>query len=104
MHVCFLTPEYPPLDSGGIGTSIRNLGRALVRSRHRVTVLGWGREARFDDQGVSIRFLKGPPIPKTGWAWMRVALQREANRLGSEEALDIVEAPDWGGMTAGMHL
>ena len=104
MHVCFLTHEYPPLDSGGIGTSIRNLGRALVRLRHRVTVLGWGREARFEDQGISIRFLKGPPIPKTGWAWMRVTLQREVNRLVSEEALDIVEAPDWGGMTAGMRL
>ncbi len=34
---------------------------------------------------------------------MRFILQREVNRLVSEEALDIVEAPDWGGMTAGMH-
>ena len=103
MHICFVTHEYPPLDTGGIGTSIRNLGRALVQSRHRVTVLGWGREACFDEQGISVRFLKGPPIPKTGRAWMLLSLQREVNRLVSEESLDIVEAPDWGGMTAGMR-
>lgn len=104
MHIAFLTTEYPPLPSGGIGTSIRNLARALVKIGHRVTVIGWGANAEFDDQGVQVRFLtaKGYP-PKTGWLLSRRRIQQELRRMVHEEALQIVEAPDWCGLSAGIH-
>src|SRR4051794_1255379 len=101
MHIGFVTTEYPPLPSGGIGTSIQNLARELVVRGHQVTVLGWGRVAEFEDQGVRVRFLKTAFLPKTGWVMGRLALQRELHRLVREEKLRIVEAPDWCGLSAG---
>jgi glycosyltransferase involved in cell wall biosynthesis len=104
MHVGFLTTEYPPLPSGGIGTSVRNLGRALVAAGHRVTVVGWGPEATFEDGGVRVRFLGHTRLPSLGWLLHRAAARRELVRLVEEEALDVVEAPDWCGPSAGLRL
>lgn len=104
MHILYLTSEYPPLPSGGIGTSIRNLGRALVSQGHRVTVLGWGQKAEFEDQGVRVRFIGQSNIPKLGWLLNRQLAQREINRLVRDDGVEIVEAPDWCGLSAGMHL
>jgi glycosyltransferase involved in cell wall biosynthesis len=103
MHVGFLTTEYPPLPSGGIGTSLRNLARALVAAGHRVSVVGWGREAHYDDQGVSVRFLTSRFVPKTGWLTSRRMLRHELRRLVQQEGLDVVEAPDWCGLSAGIR-
>lgn len=103
MHIGFLTTEYPPLPSGGIGTSIQNLAREFVARGHRVTVLGWGHDVEFDDQGVKVRFLNGAFLPKTGWLVVRMALQRELRRLVLEEGLRLVEAADWCGLSAGLR-
>lgn len=104
MHVGFLTTEYPPLPSGGIGTSVRNLARALAAQGHRVTVVGWGREAGFDDAGVRVRFLGESRAPRMGWLLNRAAARRELARLVEEEELAVVEAPDWCGPSAGIRL
>ncbi|MES1242688.1 MAG: glycosyltransferase family 4 protein [Acidobacteriota bacterium] len=104
MHVGFLSNEYPPLPSGGIGTSVRNLARALVAAGHRVTVVGWGHEARFEDGGVRVRFLGHTPLRSLGWLLHRSAARRELLRLIDEEGLDVVEAPDWCGPSAGLRL
>src|SRR5918912_835422 len=101
MHVVFLTVEYPPLPSGGIGTSVRNLARALVAQGHRVTVLGVGPETEFDDQGIMVRFIGETHVPKVGWLWDVRRVQRELNRLVRAEGAEIVEAHDWGGGSAG---
>ncbi|HEX8141049.1 MAG TPA: glycosyltransferase family 4 protein [Pyrinomonadaceae bacterium] len=103
MHVLFLTIEYPPMPSGGIGTSVRNLGRALVRQGHRVTVVGAGPEAEFEDEGVRVRFIGETRVPKIGWLWDIRRAERELNRLVREEGAEIVEAHDWGGVSAGVH-
>src|SRR5581483_3844396 len=104
MHIGFLTNEYPPLPSGGIGTSIRNLARALVTQGHRVTVLGWGQPTEFNDRGVTVRFFSDTKVKKMGWLVNRWRMQQEINRLVSNEQLEIVEAPDWCGLSAGMSL
>ncbi len=104
MHIAFLTSEYPPLPSGGIGTSIQNLSRELVKQGHRVTVLGWGKKTEFEDHGVRVRFLEATRIPKMGWLINRIFAAHELNRMVHEEGLDIVEAPDWLGLSAGMKL
>jgi alpha-maltose-1-phosphate synthase len=100
LHIGFLTLEYPPLISGGIGTSIRNLARALVRLGHQVTVLGWGKDAAFEDQGVRVRFIGHTRLPGLGWLIHRRRIQQEINRLVKEENLAIVEAHDWCGPSA----
>ena len=81
MHISFLTTEYPPLPSGGIGTSIKNLAHALVNLGHRVTVIGWGPETEFDDDGVHVKFLGHTKIPKMGWFLNRKRAEKELNRL-----------------------
>lgn len=104
MHVGFLTPEYPPLPSGGIGTSMKNLARALVARGHRVTVVGWGPLAELEDEGVRVRFLGHTRVPRMGWFLHRRAARRELLRMVEKEGLDVVEAPDWCGPSAGIRL
>lgn len=108
MHICFLSNEYPHPEvgsSGGIGTSIRNLARQLVRMGHKVRVMGWHKqEIEIEDNGVHVHFFKATSIPKMGWMLNRKRLQDEVNRLVRQDGLDIVEAPDWVGMSAGMKL
>ena len=103
MHIAFLTSEYPPLPCGGIGTNVRNLARAMVAAGHRVTVIGWGPQTAFEDEGVRVRFLGHTRLPKLGWFLNRRRAAREINRLVREEGLDIVEAADWCGMSAGLR-
>lgn len=104
VNIAFLTSEYPPLPHGGIGTSIRNLARALVTDGHQVTVLGWGQSAEFEDQGVRVHFLGDKTFPKMGWFLNRRYAQKELNRLVRAREIDIVEAQDWCGLSAGMRL
>jgi glycosyltransferase involved in cell wall biosynthesis len=104
MHIAFLTSEYPPLPHGGIGISIRNLARALIAAGHEVTVVGWGEKLSFEDQGVRVRFLGHASIPRMGWFLNRRRARNELSRLVHEQHVDIVEAQDWCGLSAGMRL
>src|SRR3954454_9434256 len=104
MHIGFLTTEYPPMPSGGIGTSIRSLARALVTHGHQVTVVGWGRDCAFEDEGVQVQFLPETRIPKTGWLLNRKSAASRLNGLVRDAGLDIVETHDWCGPSAGMQL
>lgn len=104
MHVAFLTTEYPPLPSGGIGTSIRNLARALVAEGHRASVLVAGAGREFEDRGVPVRFTGETRVPKLGWLWDARRAQRELNRMIRREGVDVVEAHDWCGPSAGLRL
>ncbi len=104
MHVGFLTLEFPPLPSGGIGTSLRTLGRALVAQGHRVTVVGWGPKLETEDEGVRVRFLGDSAFPKMGWLLNRLSVRRELVRLAEREGLDLVATHDWCGPSAGLSL
>jgi glycosyltransferase involved in cell wall biosynthesis len=104
MHVAFLTTEYPPLPSGGIGTSIRNLARALVARGDRATVLVAGAGAEFEDRGVRVRFTGETSVPKLGWLWDARRAQRELNELVRRDGVDVIEAHDWCGPSAGLRL
>lgn len=47
MKIAFLTPEFPHPktgSSGGIGTSILNLSKGLVKDGHEVSVLVYGQD------------------------------------------------------------
>lgn len=104
MHIGFLTLEYPPLPTGGIGTSMRTLGRALVAQGHRVTVVGWGPRLETEDEGVRVRFLGDSALPKMGWLLNRLSVRRELVRLAGKEGLDLVATHDWCGPSAGLSL
>lgn len=104
MRIAFLSNEYPPLPAGGIGTNLRNLARTLVRQGHHVWVVGWGPETRFDDQGVRVRFVGHTRVPKLGWLLNRRRAFRVLAGLVAGDGVEIVEAPDWCGPSAGLRL
>lgn len=109
MHIGFLTPEYPhPLStsSGGLGTSIENLVTTLAKKGFKVTVFIYGQKENKEitEAGVHFHFIKEQKYILLGWYLHRKFLQRYLNKIVYAEKLDIIEAPDWTGITAFMSL
>ena len=105
MKIAFLTPEYPHPktgSSGGIGTSIKNLAMGLLAENSSVRVLVYGQkeEAVFDDNGITIQQIKNVKFKGLSWWLTRKKLERIINQLYANKEIDLVEAPDWTGITS----
>jgi glycosyltransferase involved in cell wall biosynthesis len=105
MKIAFVTPEYPHPktgSSGGIGTSIRNLAIGLLAQGCSVRVLIYGQkeEAIFDDNGITIQQIKNVKFKGLSWWLTRKKLERIINALYANDEMDLVEAPDWTGITS----
>lgn len=105
MKIAFLTPEYPHPktgNSGGIGTSIKNLAMGLLAQGISVRVLVYGQkgDAFFEDNGILIQQIKNVKIKGLSWFFTRKKIERIINKLYSENEIDVVEAPDWTGITS----
>lgn len=105
MKIAFLTPEYPHSrtgNSGGIGTSIKNLAESLVGLGHSVRILVYGQkeETVFDDSGITIQLIKNVKIKGLSWYFTRKKLQHIIDDLYASNEIDIVEAPDWTGISS----
>jgi glycosyltransferase involved in cell wall biosynthesis len=105
MKIAFLTPEYPHPktgSSGGIGTSIKNLAIGLVAEGCSVRVLVYGQkeESIFDDNGIVIQQIKNVKCKGLSWFLTRKKLEKIINKLYAQKTIDIVEAPDWTGITS----
>lgn len=109
MHIVFLTPEYPHskvLHSAGIGTSIKNLVAALVKKDIKVSVVVYGQseDTIIQEDGVEIHLVKKRKYKWATWYFYRKYLQDYLNALIVKNKVDLVEAPDWTGITAFMNL
>jgi glycosyltransferase involved in cell wall biosynthesis len=105
MRIAFLTPEYPHArtgSSGGIGTSVKNLALGLIQEGHQVRVLVYGQkeEVLFDDNGVLIEQIKNVKVKGLSWYFTRKKLEKIINYLYEKQHIDIIEAPDWTGITS----
>lgn len=105
MKIAFLTPEYPHSrtgNSGGIGTSIKNLAESLTDLGHTVRILVYGQkeDAVFDASGITIQLIKNIKIKGLSWYFTRKKIQSIIDDLYHSEAIDIVEAPDWTGISS----
>jgi glycosyltransferase involved in cell wall biosynthesis len=105
MKIAFLTPEYPHPktgSSGGIGTSIKNLAAGLLAEGCSVRVLVYGQseEGVFDDDGICIQQIRNLKFKGLSWYLTRKKLQRIINTLYQQKQIDLVEAPDWTGITS----
>lgn len=105
MKIAFLTPEFPHPktgSSGGIGTSIQNMARALADIGHQPLVLVYGQDAdeHFEENGVSFYRIRNVKVKGLSWYFTRKKIQRVINRLHAEGKLEVVEAPDWTGITS----
>lgn len=105
MHIAFLTPEYPHVKTGaagGIGTSIKNLAESLVALGHTVRILVYRQrvDAVFEEDGIILQQIKNVKIKGLSWYFTRKKLRGIIDDLYDKQLLDIVEAPDWTGITS----
>lgn len=105
MKIAFLTPEYPHSrtgNSGGLGTSIKNLAIALLDHGISVRVLVYGQkeDALFEDNGIVIQQIKNIKFKGLSWLLTRKKIEKIINQLYINQEIDLVEAPDWTGITS----
>ncbi|OIQ22711.1 glycosyltransferase family 4 protein [Lacinutrix sp. MedPE-SW] len=109
MKIAFLTPEYPHErigHSGGIGTSIKHLATALHALGHAVTLLVYGQDedASFTAHGLEFYKIKNPKLKGLSWYLTRKKIQKLINSLHAKGNIELVEAPDWTGITSFVHV
>ncbi len=107
MHIAYLTPEYPHPklgNSGGMGTSIKNLVSAIVSEGHQVSMFIYGQKIDevFTEGGVIFHVIKQKSYGYGGFFLYRKHISRYLNKYS--DTIDIIEAPDWTGITAFMKL
>ncbi len=105
MKIAFLTSEYPHAktgSSGGIGTSIKNLAVGLLAEGCSVRVLVYGQkeDGVFEDNGITIQQIQNVKFKGLSWYLTRKKLERIINQLYDNGEIDLVEAPDWTGITS----
>lgn len=103
--IAFLTPEYPHArtgNSGGIGTSIKNLAKGLLEEGCQVRVLIYGQkeESVFEDEGIVIQQVKNIKVKGLSWFFTRKKIEKIINQLYAAKKIDLIEAPDWTGITS----
>jgi glycosyltransferase involved in cell wall biosynthesis len=109
MHIAFLTPEYPHekmSHAGGLGTSIKNLAEALIQHNIAITVFVYGQQKAeiFIENNIHFHLIQDQNYAVAKWFFYRKHIQQYCNRLIREENIDILEAPDWTGITAFMNF
>jgi len=105
MKIAFLTPEYPHPQiggSGGIGSSIKYLARGLTQMGHEVTILIYQQpiEEVIEDSGVTIQRIKNVKFKGLSWWLTRKKLECIIDQFFNSGKIEIVEAPDWTGITS----
>ena len=105
MKIGFLTPEYPHEktgNSGGLGTSIKNLAHALTALGHEVVILVYEQkqDAVFFDKAVEVHQIKNIKFKGLSWYLTRKKLEKTINSLYEKNKIEIVEATDWTGITS----
>ena len=109
MHIAFLTPEYPHknvLHAAGIGTSIKNLAEALVKEGISVSIIVYSQkqDTIIIENGMTIHLVKHQKYTFFGWFFHRKHIQNYTNTIILKNKIDLIEAPDWTGITAFMRL
>ncbi|MCZ8197287.1 MAG: glycosyltransferase family 4 protein [Flavobacterium sp.] len=109
MKIAFLTSEYPhpkTNSSGGIGTSIKNLAETLVKLDCKVMVLVYGqdKDEQFTDNGIVIKKIKNVKFKGLSWWLTAKKIEKTINVLVDENKIDLVEVPDWTGISSFINV
>lgn len=109
MRIAFLTPEYPHLNTSkaaGIGTSIKNLATELTKSNHQIFIIVYSQDTTeiVCENGIVIHKIAHKKYKALGWYLYRKHIQNYVNKLIQTKKIDLIEAPDWTGITAFMKL
>lgn len=105
IRVGFLTPEYPSESyCGGIGVYVEQIASSLIARGHfaHVILCSGSDEFGHTTEGVPVHRLV---YRKTkGAVLARISIAIAAARLARELRLDLIEAPDFGGLSAFLRL
>jgi glycosyltransferase involved in cell wall biosynthesis len=109
MHIAFITSHFPFQDSksvGGIGTSLKNLSNELVVLGHNVSVFLYGqnKDENFIEEGVSIFKIRNIKFKGVSRYLTRKKIQRTILLVNKIFKIDIVETPDWEGISSFINL
>ena len=109
MKVGFITSEYPHpkvKQSAGIATSIKNLAVALVKKGIGVIVFVYHQNESeiLKSEGVEIHLIKKESYKFFTWFFYRKHIQKYVKSIVNEKSIDLLEAPDWTGITAFMKF
>src|SRR3970040_2774447 len=109
MHIGFITSHFPFHDAksvGGIGPSIKNLSDELVALGHNVSVFVYGQEKddKFIEGGITLVTIKNIKIKGLSWFLTRKKIQNTILKEHKISKIDIVETPDWEGISSFISL
>jgi glycosyltransferase involved in cell wall biosynthesis len=109
MHIAFLLPEYPHEKlpkSAGIGTSTKNLLKALVDKGLKVTVFTYFQDQQeiFKDGEITIHKIKLRKYPVLTWKLNEGIINKYINKIIKKDNIDVLEVVDWTGISANMSF
>lgn len=105
MNIAFLTSEFPHPKTGvagGIGTSILNLSNGLSNAGHHVSILIYGQDEDeyFKDSNIHYYRIKNIKFKGLSRFLTQKKIQRLVNKLIAEKKVEILEVPDWTGISS----
>lgn len=109
MHIGFITSHFPFHDAksvGGIGTSIKNLSDELIALGHNVSVFVYGQEKdeKLVEGGITLVSIKNIKMKGLSWFLTRKKIQNTIRNEHKIYKIDIVETPDWEGISSFIDL
>ncbi|MET3028151.1 glycosyltransferase family 4 protein [Flavobacterium sp. UW10123] len=109
LHVAYIVSHYPHNafgHDGGIGTSVFTLAEKLKEFNVQVSVFVYGQKEEFviEEKNSTIYSLNNSKGKFFNFYWNRKKIQKFINRIILEKKIDIIEAPDWTGITAFMRF
>jgi len=109
LHVAYIVSHYPHKafgHDGGIGTSVYTLVEKLRKSNVKVSVFVYGQEKTFiiEEENVTIYSLDDRKGKYFNFYLNRKRIEKFIKNTIREKNIDIIEAPDWTGITAFMHF
>ena len=105
MNIAFITPEYPHKSlkpSAGLGSSIKNLASVLARVGHSITVfvVFQNENKIFYDDSIKVISISRKGHKFFGLYLERKHIQKIVQEENQNSKIDVIEAPDWTGITA----
>lgn len=109
LHVAYIVSHYPHKafgHDGGLGTSVYNLVEKLRKCNARVSVFVYGQKDEFilEEENVTIYSLKDSKANFLKFYLSRKKIEKFINNIIQKKNIDIIEAPDWTGITAFMNF
>ncbi len=109
MHIGFLTPEYPHpkiSHSGGLGSSLQNLVLSLQEQAVTISVFVYGQkeDTEFEENGIHFYCIKQKTYKIGGFYLYRKYINKKLNYWIQHTNIDVLEVPDWTGITAFMNF